>query len=62
MVVGVSTGYRKEMELVGVGYRVSNQGQVIEFSGLFSYNLLQLPKEVKVETKSEKKPESTAQP
>ena len=32
MVVGVSQGYKKELELVGVGYRVSNQGQVIEFS------------------------------
>ena len=32
MVVGVSEGYKKEMELVGVGYRVSNQGNLIEFS------------------------------
>ena len=32
MVVGVSEGYKKEMELVGVGYRVSNQGNIIEFS------------------------------
>ena len=55
MVVGVSTGYRKEMELVGVGYRVSNQGQVIEFSLGYSHTIyFQLPKEVKVETKSER--------
>ena len=32
MVVGVSEGYKKEMELVGVGYRVSNQGNIIEFA------------------------------
>mgnify|MGYP000351788282 FL=1 len=32
MVVGVSEGYKKEMELVGVGYRVSNQGNLVEFS------------------------------
>ena len=32
MVVGVSQGYKKEMELVGVGYRVSNEGNVMEFS------------------------------
>ena len=32
MVVGVSEGYKREMELVGVGYRVSNQGQSSEFS------------------------------
>ena len=31
MVVGVSEGYKKELELVGVGYRVSNQGNLIEF-------------------------------
>lgn len=34
MVVGVSEGYKKEMELVGVGYRVSNQGNLIEFSSV----------------------------
>jgi large subunit ribosomal protein L6 len=55
MVIGVSTGYRKELELVGVGYRVSNNGQVIEFSLGFSHNIyLQLPDQVKIETKSER--------
>ena len=55
MVVGVSTGYHKEMELVGVGYRVSNNGQILDFSLGYSHNiLLQLPKEIKVETKSER--------
>lgn len=55
MVVGVSQGYKKELELVGVGYRVSNQGQVIEFSLGFTHAIfMQLPSEIKIETKSEK--------
>ena len=55
MVVGVSEGYKKTLELVGVGYRVSNQGNVIEFSVGYTHPIfLELPKEVKVETKSER--------
>ncbi len=55
MIVGVSQGYKKELELVGVGYRVSNQGQVIEFALGYTHNIfLQLPKEIKIETKSER--------
>ena len=55
MVVGVSKGYKKEMELVGVGYRVSNQGNLIEFSLGFTHSIfLQVPAEIKVETKSER--------
>ena len=55
MVVGVSEGYRKEMELVGVGYRVSNQGNLIEFALGYTHPIfIQLPQEVKVETKSER--------
>ncbi len=55
MVVGVSEGYRKVLELVGVGYRVSNQGNVIEFSLGYTHPIfIQLPPEVKVETKSER--------
>ena len=55
MVVGVSEGYKKTLELVGVGYRVSNQGQVIEFSLGYTHAIyLRLPAEVKVETKSER--------
>lgn len=55
MVVGVSEGYRKEMELVGVGYRANATGQVLELSLGYSHAIyLQLPKEVKVETKSER--------
>ena len=55
MVVGVSEGYKKELELVGVGYRVSNQGNIIEFSLGYTHPIfIELPKEVKVETKSER--------
>ena len=55
MVVGVSQGYKKEMELVGVGYRVSNQGNLIEFALGYTHSIfLQLPKEITVETKSER--------
>ena len=55
MVVGVSQGYKKEMELVGVGYRVSNPGNLVEFSLGYTHSIfLQLPPEVKVETKSER--------
>ena len=55
MVVGVSEGYKKEMELVGVGYRVSNQGNLVEFVLGYTHSIfLQLPPEVKVETKSER--------
>ena len=55
MVIGVSQGYTKRLELVGVGYRVSSQGQVLEFSLGFTHNLfLQLPNEIKIETKSER--------
>ena len=55
MVIGVSTGFTKELELVGVGYRVSNQGNLIEFSLGYTHPIfIQLPSEVKVETKSER--------
>ena len=55
MVVGVSEGYKKVLELVGVGYRVSNQGNLIEFSLGYTHPIfIQLPSEIKVETKSER--------
>ena len=55
LVVGVSEGYKKTLELVGVGYRVSNKGNLIEFSLGYTHPIfLQLPAEVKVETKSER--------
>lgn len=55
MVVGVSEGYVKKLELVGVGYRASNQGNLLELSLGYTHNIfIQLPKEIKVETKSER--------
>ena len=55
MDVGVSTGYRKEMELVGVGYRAAATGQVLELALGFSHAIyIKLPAEVKVEAKSER--------
>ena len=55
MVIGVTTGFRKELELVGVGYRVTNTGQVLELLLGYTHNIyLELPKEVKVETKMER--------
>lgn len=55
MVVGVSTGYTKEQELVGVGYRASNQGNNLELALGFSHQIvIQVPSEIKLETKSER--------
>jgi large subunit ribosomal protein L6 len=55
MVKGVSEGYKTEQELVGVGYRASNKGQLLELSLGFSHNVvLELPTEIKVMTASEK--------
>ena len=55
MIVGVSEGFTKTLELVGVGYRASNQGQILELSLGFTHNIfLQLPKEINLETKTER--------
>ncbi len=55
MVVGVSEGYKKTLELVGVGYRVENQGHVLQFALGYTHPIyLSLPKEIKIETKSER--------
>ncbi len=55
MIEGVSKGWTKELELVGVGYRASNQGQKLDLALGFSHNiLLEVAPEVKVETVSEK--------
>lgn len=55
MVEGVSNGYTKELELVGVGYRASNQGQRLELALGFSHNIvMDIAPEVKVETVSDK--------
>lgn len=55
MVEGVTNGWSKELELVGVGYRASNQGQKLDIALGFSHNIvLEIAPEVKIETKSEK--------
>jgi large subunit ribosomal protein L6 len=55
MMEGVSKGWTKELELVGVGYRASNQGQKLDLALGFSHNIvLDVAPEVKVETVSEK--------
>ncbi len=55
MVVGVSEGYKKEMELVGVGYRATATGQVLELALGYSHAIyIKLPKEIKVEAKTER--------
>jgi large subunit ribosomal protein L6 len=55
MIEGVSKGWTKELELVGVGYRASNQGQKLDLAIGFSHNIvLDIAPEVKIETVSEK--------
>ena len=55
LVVGVSEGYKKELELVGVGYKATNNGNIIDMSLGYSHNIyLIVPSELKVETKMEK--------
>ena len=56
MVIGVSTGFKKELELVGVGYRVNEKpGNTLELILGYTHSIyLQLPAEVKIETKSER--------
>ena len=55
MMIGVSQGWTKELELVGVGYRASNQGQKLDLALGFSHNIvLNIAQEVKIETISEK--------
>lgn len=55
MVVGVSEGYKKTLELVGVGYRASNNGQVLELALGYTHNIfIKLASEIKLETKNER--------
>ncbi|HOB83920.1 MAG TPA: 50S ribosomal protein L6 [Bacillota bacterium] len=56
MVTGVSQGFKKELELVGVGYRAEAKGQNLEMSLGYSHDIVfQIPNEVKVETKTERR-------
>ncbi len=55
MIIGVSTGYKVVQEIVGVGYKVTNTGQVLELTLGYSHNIImQLPAEVKVQTLTER--------
>lgn len=55
MVIGVSDGYKIIQELVGVGYKASHNGQLLELALGFSHNIVfEIPKEVKVETVTER--------
>jgi large subunit ribosomal protein L6 len=55
MVLGVTEGYTKKLELVGVGYKASNQGNLLDLALGYSHNiLLEIPKELKVTTSQEK--------
>lgn len=56
MVTGVSKGYEVKLELVGVGYRAENEGQLLDLVlGYSHHTYLYLPKEVQVEAKSDKR-------
>lgn len=55
MVKGVTEGYKKNLELIGVGFKASNQGNVLDLSLGFSHNIVfEVPKELKVATVTEK--------
>jgi large subunit ribosomal protein L6 len=55
LVVGVSEGYTREMEIIGVGYRVENQGNLVTFTIGYSHPVMfQIPSEIKVTTAMEK--------
>ena len=55
MVKGVTDGYKKNLELVGVGFKASNQGNLLDLSLGFSHNIIfEIPKELKLGTSQEK--------
>ena len=55
MVTGVTEGYTKKLELVGVGYKASNQGNLLDLALGYSHNILfEIPKELKISTAQEK--------
>ncbi len=55
MVAGVTTGFKKQLELVGVGYKAANSGQLLDLSLGYSHNIIfEIPKELKVATLTEK--------
>jgi large subunit ribosomal protein L6 len=55
MVKGVTEGYKKQLELIGVGFKASNQGNLLDLSLGYSHNIIfEIPKELKVATAQEK--------
>ena len=55
LVKGVTEGYTKKLELIGVGFKASNQGNVLDLSLGYSHNIVfEIPKELKVATAQEK--------
>jgi large subunit ribosomal protein L6 len=55
MVIGVTTGYNKTMELVGVGFKAANQGNILDLALGYSHNIIfEIPSELKVSTTQEK--------
>ncbi|WP_185849026.1 50S ribosomal protein L6 [Blattabacterium cuenoti] len=55
MIIGVTKGFQKKLELVGVGYRASYNGEILDLNLGFSHNIMiQLPKEINIEIQSEK--------
>jgi len=55
MVVGVSEGYKKDLEIIGVGYKAANQGNILELSLGYSHAIfMAIPSEIKVVTAMEK--------
>ena len=55
MIHGVSEGFTKKLELIGVGYRASTNGQKLDFSVGFSHNIVfDIPQEIKVTAETEK--------
>lgn len=55
MIKGVTEGYKKQLELVGVGYKASNQGNLLDLALGYSHNIIfEIPKELKVATSQEK--------
>ncbi|MCX6323201.1 MAG: 50S ribosomal protein L6 [Sphingobacteriales bacterium] len=55
MVKGVTEGFKKELELVGVGYKAANTGNILDLSLGYSHNILfEIPKELKISTAQEK--------
>lgn len=55
MVAGVTTGFKKELELVGVGYKASSQGNILDLSLGYSHNIIfEIPSELSITTKQDK--------